>query len=125
MRVHLLVTLVLATTRTALCSHYSSQPNKISLTIHDNLNAPYTCYTDEFAASHPHQSKRSHNKNISITPGSLPVPPNNIKASTSGYNSTSGPGVPTVDTIITTIFRALITILSLLNLNINWRLHGT
>ena len=66
-------------------------------------------------------SKRSHRGEISFSPSSSTTNTNQSNVS-SPEKFPSWP--PTAETIVTAIFRAVVTILSLLNVNFTWRLHG-
>ena len=69
------------------------------------------------------RSKRSHDGEISISPDSFspPSPLNHTQASTP---ATDQWWPPTAETVLTAVFRAVVTILSLLNVNFTWRIHG-
>ena len=66
-------------------------------------------------------SKRSHQVEISFSPSSSAT--NTNQSNTLGQQESSA-WPPTAETILTAIFRAVVTILSLLNVNFTWRLHG-
>lgn len=74
--------------------------------------------------------KRSHKIDISVFPASSPPIVNsgseggNTTLADSAEQSYPSSWAPTWETTITAIFRAVITILSLLNINITWRIHG-
>ena len=103
------------------------KPRNIRHRMQDNINkVNCTCAPPATQSIlDPGQLKRSLPNEISSTPQILSSP--NIstlnKTQVLGQSSTvSWP--PTVETIITPIFRAVITILSLLNVNFTWRIHG-
>lgn len=84
-------------------------------------------------ANQARRSKRYPKSDISIEPGAAPPPPNPPSNNDSNEPNTihasaqqnAHSWTPTLGTILTAIFRAIITILSLLNVNITWRIHGT
>lgn len=80
------------------------------------------------------KTKRSRSGRVSLSPESAPPPyikPNN---STKTITNTTLPiqqssskiplWIPTFENIITPIFRAVILILTVFNINITWRIHG-
>ena len=70
-----------------------------------------------------HRYKRSPHGEVSLSPGD-PFQSSSQANSTLGeISSHSWP--PTIDTLVTVIFRAVVTILSLLNVGFTWRIHGT
>lgn len=96
--------------------------------------------SDYIAAAHRYthsiirtRTKRSRSGKVSLSPESAPPPyikPNN---STKTTNTTlpiqqSSPKIPfwfpTLEAIVTPIFRAVLLILTLFNVNITWRIHG-
>ncbi|KAK0507344.1 hypothetical protein JMJ35_010382 [Cladonia borealis] len=74
--------------------------------------------------------KRAHKDDLSISPGSsLPSPPSYGPRSDNTTNNTADIAnlpwsSPSTESIVTAIFRALLTILTLFNVNITWRIHG-
>lgn len=70
-----------------------------------------------------HQSKRSPKGDISIEPGAFHSG-NTLNATQIPGQESSQRWTPTFEGILTAIFRAVITILSLLNVNFTWRVHG-
>ena len=74
--------------------------------------------------------KRAHKDDLAISPGSsLLSPPSYGSRSDNITNNTADiPNLPwsspSIETIVTAIFRALLTILTLFNVNITWRIHG-
>ena len=68
------------------------------------------------------QYKRSHHGEVSVSPGEG-LQPSSQANSTSGQQS-SNLWPPTVETILTVIFRVVVTLLSLLNVGFTWRIHG-
>ena len=74
--------------------------------------------------------KRAHKDDHSISPGALlPSPPSYGPRSDNTINNTADiaslPGwSPSIESIVTAIFRALLTILTLFNVNFTWRIHG-
>ena len=80
--------------------------------------------------AHYRALKRARKDDLSISPGaSLPSPPSYGSPSDNITNNTtdiaSQPGwSPSIDTIVTAIFRALLTVLTLFNVNITWRIYG-
>ena len=78
-------------------------------------------------ALHMEHLKRSQKDDISIDP-ELPTDPSrssptNFLNDTQGLSPRSWP--PSLETTLTATFRAVVTILSLLNVGFTWRLHGT
>ena len=75
-------------------------------------------------------SKRSHQGEIAVSPGDpSPSPPTSALSDQSNQTNVtssqeSSSWLPSTDTIVTAVFRAVITILSLLNANFTWRIHG-
>ena len=71
--------------------------------------------------------KRAHEDDLAISPGSsLPSPPSYGPRSDNATENTADipwPS-PSTETIVTAIFRVLLTILTLFNVNITWRIHG-
>ena len=80
--------------------------------------------------AHYRALKRARKDDLSISPGaSLPSPPSYSSPSENTTNNTTDiaslPGwSPSIDTIVTAIFRAILTVLTLFNVNITWRIHG-
>lgn len=80
--------------------------------------------------AHYRALKRVRKDELSISPGaSLPSLPSYGSPSDNTTNNTtniaSQPGwSPSIDNIVTAIFRALLTVLTLFNVNITWRIHG-
>lgn len=74
--------------------------------------------------------RRARKDDVSISPGSLlPSPPSYGPRSDNTTNNTADSAnlpwsSPSIETIITAIFRACLTILTLFNVNITWRIHG-
>ena len=74
--------------------------------------------------------KRARKDDVSISPGALlPSPPSYDPRSNNTTNDTTDiEDLPwssaSTETIVTAIFRALLTILTLFNVNITWRIHG-
>ena len=74
--------------------------------------------------------KRAPKDDLSISPGALlPSPPSYGPRSDNTTNNTADvaslPGwSPSIESIVTAIFRALLTILTLFNVSITWRIHG-
>ena len=74
--------------------------------------------------------KRARKDDYSISPGSsLPSPPSYGPRSNNNTNDTADIAKlpwpsPSIEIIVTAIFRALLTILTLFNVNITWRIHG-
>ena len=74
--------------------------------------------------------KRTRKDDVSISPGSsLPSPPSYGPRSNNNTNDTADIAnlpwpSPSIEIIVTAIFRALLTILTLFNVNITWRIHG-
>ena len=80
--------------------------------------------------AHYRALKRARKDDLSISPGaSLPSPPSygshkdNTTKNTTDIGSSPG-WSPSIETIVTAIFRALLTVLTLFNVNITWRIHG-
>ncbi len=79
---------------------------------------------------HYRAHKRARKDNVSISPGALlPSPPSYGPRMDNTTNHTTDIAnlpwsSPSIETIVTAIFRALITILTLFNVNITWRIHG-
>ena len=81
----------------------------------------------------PRQSKRSYHEKIAVSPAdsSPPPPPSPTTGSSPSSSQTNTAHLqnsklwpPSTETIVTSVFRAVITILSLLNVNFTWRIHG-
>ena len=77
--------------------------------------------------------KRARKDDYSISPGSsLPAPPSYGPRNDNTTNNTADIAnlpylpwsSPSTETIVTAIYRALLTILTLFNVNITWRIHG-
>ena len=76
------------------------------------------------------QNKRSHLDEVSVSPfnpsttsqQTSSTPNSNRTRDTSQQASQSWP--PTTETVLTALFRAIVTVLSLLNVNFTWRIHG-
>ena len=74
--------------------------------------------------------ERARKDDVSISPGALlPSPPSYGTRSNNTNNDTTDIAnlpwsSPSTETIVTAIFRALLTILTLFNVNITWRIHG-
>ena len=74
--------------------------------------------------------KRARKDDLSISPGaSLPFPPSYGSPSDNTTNDTTGiaslPGrSPSIETVATAIYRAVLTVLTLFNVNFTWRIHG-
>ena len=73
---------------------------------------------------------RARKEDLSISPNALlPSPPTYSPRSDNATNNTTDIAnlpwsSPSTETIVTAIFRALLTILTLFNVNITWRIHG-
>ena len=77
------------------------------------------------------QSKRSHPGEVSMSPSEpsislqqSPSPANSSQAHVFDQQK-SQLWPPTVETVLTALFRAVVTVLSLLNVNFTWRIHGS
>ena len=74
--------------------------------------------------------KRARKEELSISPNNLvPSPPSygprSDNTTNNGTDIANLPwSSPPIETIVTAIFRALLTILTLFNVNITWRIHG-
>ena len=74
--------------------------------------------------------KQAHKDDLSISPdSSIPSPPSYGPRSDNTTNNTADIAnlpwsSPSTETIVTAIFRALLTILTLFNVNVTWRIHG-
>ena len=73
--------------------------------------------------------KRSHpNGEVSVSPGDSLQQPRSSDTNSSRYHQDDAQSVqwwpPSLETVLTAIFRAIVTILSLLNVNFTWRIHG-
>ena len=86
------------------------------------------CITGRLAfSSHHILPRRSHKSDPSISPPSLAPSSNTatINATQPASSQSQLPSwSPAVDTLVTAVFRAVITVLTLFNVNITWRLHG-
>lgn len=70
---------------------------------------------------------RSRHGDVSMSPEiGMPSLPSKKSTQTSTLQAPRGlpSWVPTLETVITSIFRTVITVLSLFNVNITWKLHG-
>lgn len=91
---------------------------------------PCTCVNGCLALTSHRRLKRSHGNNVQLSPGSIPASPPPSSNVSNGSDLTRIPTsklpswLPTLDTIVTAAFRAIITSLTLFNVNITWRLHG-
>ena len=80
--------------------------------------------------AHYRALKRARKDELSISPGALlPSPPSyGSPSDNTTYTTTDSASLPgwspSVETIVTAIFRALLTVLTLFNVNITWRIHG-
>ena len=80
--------------------------------------------------AHYRALKRAREDELSISPGALlPSPPSYVSPSNNTTNDTTDIArlsvwSPSVETIVTAIFRAFLTVLALFNVNITWRIHG-
>ena len=71
--------------------------------------------------------RRSHQAEVSMSPGEMSSSPSQNASSsqtTSPNQEQTKLWPPTMETVLTATFRVFITILSLLNVNFTWRLHG-
>ena len=74
------------------------------------------------------QIKRSHQREVSVSPETLFQQPsssntNSTESQSSGFQAVSW-WPPSTETILTAVFRAVMAIMSLLNMNVTWRIHG-
>ncbi|KAL2042586.1 hypothetical protein N7G274_004345 [Stereocaulon virgatum] len=113
---------------TALSFQSSLHPNEarpVTYDLNSSKCTPCICLPSTLIQLKPHHPKRNHGKDIQSSPNLLPAS-HPSSGNTSSTTTQSPPSTKpfTFDTIITATFRAVITILSLLNVNITWRLHA-
>ena len=74
------------------------------------------------------QHKRSYQGELSKSPGDFFQQPASSVTNSTQSNDSGSQAVswwpPSTETILTAIFRAIMAVLSLLNINVTWRIHG-
>ena len=89
---------------------------------------PCLCVAGRLAlSSHHNLLKRSHKPESSISPPTLAPPNSNGKTNNTqiaDQESTLPSSLLTLENLITVVFRAVITVLTIFNVNITWRIHG-
>lgn len=132
MKLTFLITLFLATAISALNFFpYAHAPGSKGSHTAGNISGGCTtciCIDGRLAfSSHHTPHKRSRRPDVSFPPPSIAAPSakNNTDISQPAIEHSQPPlGSSTSQTLITALFRAVITILTLFNVNITWRLHG-
>ena len=119
-------TLVVSSPRNSLESTISRRASNIS-----GYCTPCPSIGDRPAFfAHYRALERARKDDLAISPGaSLPSPPSyGPRNDNTTDNTTDFAGLPdwspSIETIVTAIFRALLTVLTLFNVNITWRIHG-
>ena len=130
MKVFLLFLLALITVSTSF--RIPRVFNGLNLLRSENFSSnhiPCVYVTSHMASLERRDLKRLHDRDIEISSKSLPSSlsfnnTRNDSVPAAAAKSESPSWFPTVDSTVTIVFRAVVTILSLLNINISWRIHG-
>ena len=99
--------------------------------VHEFVHAPTTlartsekfeCFQIASKGGRFPQQRRSGYGEISLSPQIQP--PTASSPNSSQITQSTPPWIPSSETIVTAVFRAFITVLTLFNVNITWRIHG-